>query len=56
MKKQVSDYVKFLGGTAEYSGNSKTMFINSPTGRNDIEAGVRNHFGVGLPFMLKTNH
>ena len=57
MKKQVTDYVKSLGGNTAYSGNTKTMFIkNDPHPfDNYIESLVIEKFGFGLPFSLKTN-
>ena len=56
MKKQVSDFVKSLGGTASYSGKHKIMFIDN-NGIEDglIELRVVEKFGYGLPFKLKTN-
>jgi hypothetical protein len=54
MKKQVTDYVKYLGGQTAYSGKTKTMYINDKIG-NSIELKVLEFFGYGLPFGLKTN-
>lgn len=59
MKKVISDFVKSLGGSTEYSGRTRTMFINDPKKGQQIEsieAAVYNKWGFEiLPFDLKTN-
>ncbi len=58
MKKEVTDYVKSLGGSTNYSGKSKIMFITDPVTRIDkyfIESCIISKFGFVLPFKLKTN-
>lgn len=53
MKKQVSDFVKSLGGQTSYSGNTKTMWIDHAFIQNhDIEDMVIKKFGYGLHFRL----
>lgn len=56
MKKQVTDYVKSLGGETAYSGKTKTMYIisNPHPFDNDIEKKVLLKFGYALPFKLAT--
>lgn len=52
-KKEVSDFVKSLGGNTAYSGREKTMFIKDPHPfDNDIELKVLDKFGYSLPFKL----
>lgn len=57
MKKQVTDYVKSIGGETAYSGKTKTMYIISDPHPfdNDIEKKVLLKFGYSLPFKLATN-
>lgn len=62
MKKQVIEYIRSLGGIANYSGKSTmyrrgTMFIteNKPEDKQSIEECVLNKFGYNLPFKLQTN-
>lgn len=58
MKKQITDYIKSLGGSANYSGHTKTMHINDPKKGQDmqsIEECVLGKFGFDLPFKLATN-
>lgn len=52
MKKLISDYVKSLGGSTCYSGNTKTMYILDKEGVQFIEECVLNKFGFDLPFKL----
>lgn len=47
MKKKVSDFVRSIGGTTKYSGNTKTMYM--PSYCHDS---VLAEFGFGLPFTL----
>lgn len=59
MKRIISDYVRSLGGSTAYSGNTRTMYINDPldkTDRQSIESVIYNKFGFDLPFQLKTNN
>lgn len=58
MKKLISDYVKSLGGSTNYSGKSSIMYINdhqfSATKQTIVEC-LYNKFGFDLPFKLVTN-
>ena len=38
MKKIIADYVKSLGGSAAYSGKTRTMYINDPKDWDDIQS------------------
>lgn len=51
MKKQVTDFVKSLGGITNYSGKDKTMYIKG-TNADDISDKVLDKFGYNLPFTL----
>lgn len=56
MKKEVSDFVKALGGSVSYMGSKKILFITDPHPfDNDIEKKVIDKFGYGLPFKLATS-
>lgn len=58
MKKQVTNYVQSLGGTTQYSGKDRVMYINDPKKEIDvqsIEECVLNKFGFDLKFKLQTN-
>lgn len=35
-KEQVSDYVKSLGGTTSYSGNTRTMYVHGLPGIQSV--------------------
>ena len=47
MKKQVTDFIKSLGGQTAYSGNTQTMYIPEEMHEKVIE-----RFGFSLPFKL----
>jgi hypothetical protein len=57
MKKTITDYIKSLGGSAHYSGNTKTMWITDPIKdvAQSIEECILIKFGFDLPFKLATN-
>lgn len=58
MKKEVANYINFLGGTTAYSGKSRIMYINDPKqdeSIQSIEECVLNKFGFDLKFKLQTN-
>jgi len=71
MKRKVMSFIKSLGGTASYAGNTEKWSLNADEksysiARNKatmfindptgtIESAVLNEFGMGLPFALKTN-
>lgn len=67
-KKTVTGFVRSLGGTASYSGKSKTMYIKSDGFIHDngiyilnntadaIETAVLEKFGYSLRFKLSTNN
>lgn len=54
MKKKVSDFVKSLGGTTQYSGKSKTMYIHHTrfNFNDDVHTKIIEKFGYNLPFKL----
>lgn len=54
MKKKITNFVRNLGGSTAYSGNTRTMYINDPK-KLDIEQRVLDVFGLNLPFKLQTN-
>lgn len=59
MKKQITDFIRSLGGKAAYSGKTKTMHITAPFSANnqkqEIAEKVKSKFGPDLPFNLHTN-
>ena len=54
MKKIVENFIRSLGGSTNYSGNKRIMYINDLKSI-DIEQKVVEKFGYTLPFKLITN-
>lgn len=59
MKKIITDYVKSLGGTTQYSGNKRIMYLNSPKNWNStfmhpMDVEIQREFPL-LPFKLISN-
>lgn len=59
MKNEIKAYIKSLGGSSAYSGNTKTLYINDPLKEDEqkesIESAILRKYGFGIPFTLKTN-
>jgi hypothetical protein len=53
MKKIIEKFILSFGVTCSYSGNTKTMYINSKN--TEIEDLVIKKFGFGIPFKISTN-
>lgn len=59
MKNEIKAYIKSLGGSSAYSGNTKTLYINDPLKedkwKEPIKSAILRKYGFTLPFTLKTN-